>query len=472
VGTRRRVTLVALASAAVVAGLVTAATLALPERPWHAALAPVPTSTADPQEARLRERLGGLAGLVVGDDPRLRACADPGPVPPATGEDQVERVLTQVEAVRELALADPPEVRLYGDAEMTAEVAEVFGDQWDAARLDLDGRTLTALGAIAPGTDLSRLRVDGFARQVSGFHLGGEGLIGLRTGDPEALNPLERVVLAHELEHAVTYTHLGRPDREGDDTEDAGRAWSAVVEGSATATMLQYATAALTPAEQATLHDQLSARADERRLAGYSPYLRAELQFPYVVGVRYICQRWLAGGWDAVADAYRDPPRTTAAVLFPDRHGERPRRPAVLGDPGGGWERVRTTTFGAAELEWLLSAPGGNPNAALDQTRSRVAGWDGGELAVWTDGGATAVGLSLVDRGVVDGSGAPPLCDTIRSWYEAAFPMAVAAGGGARTAFTAGRQDAVLTCQDDEVRLGIAPTTTDAAAIAGEGPAG
>jgi hypothetical protein len=456
-GTRRRVALTAVASVAVAAALAATATLV----PWRQ---PPRTSGLVPvvaDDALLRERLGGLAGLVVGDDPRQQACADPGPVPAVPDPGGVEGVIGSVEAIRGLALADRPEIQLLGDAEMTAQVAEAFGDQWNERRLDLDTRTLTALGAIAPGTDLARLRVDRFASQVSGFHLGDRARIGIRTGDPAALSPLERVVLAHELEHALSYTHLGRPV--GAQTEDAVRAYGAVVEGSATATMLQYATAALTPADQLALRDQLRSRADQRRLAGYSPYLRAELQFPYLVGLRYTCQRWLAGGWDAVAEAYRDPPASTAAVLFPQRHDERPRQPARLGDPGGEWDRVRIASFGAAELEWLLMAPGGNPNAALDGTRQRVAAWDGGELTVWTDGTETAVGLSLVDRGE-----GPPLCGTVRAWYAAAFPMALVVDSSTgRSTFTAGRQDAVLACQGDQVRLAIAPTIFDSAAITG-----
>jgi hypothetical protein len=457
----RRVALVALASAVVAALVATTLLWAPYRRPPPApetAVSPLP----DPEEALLRERLGGLAGLVIGDDPQLQACADPGPVATATATEPVERVIAQVEAVRELTLDDPPEIRLLGDAEMTARVAEAFGDRAEQQRIDLDTRTLTALGAIAPGTDLARLRGEVFAQQVSGYHLGGEGLIGVRTGDPAALSPLERVVLAHELEHALSLAHLGRPADHGDaeETEDASRASAAVVEGSAAATMLQYATAALTPAEQAALHDELLARASAHDLAGYSPYLRAELQFPYVAGLRYTCQRWLHGGWEAVADAYRDPPPSTAAVLFPERHDERPRQPEPLADPSSSWQRVRTSTFGAAELEWLLAAPGGNPGAALDRTRERVAAWDGGEQVVWAGDAGTVVGLALVDRG--EGS---PLCDTVRQWYAAAFPMAHEATHGARATFTAGRQDAVLACPGDQVRLGIGPTTADASAI-------
>jgi hypothetical protein len=462
VRTVRRRALLAVLAAVAVAALAAAVLLSAP---WQRdpSLGQAAVRRLDAERELLRERLGGLAALVIDDDPELRACADRDPVPVPTATDPVEQVIAQVEAVRQLALDDRPEIQLLDDAEMTERVADAFAGRAEEERTDLDARMLAALGAIAPGTDLGRLRGEVFARQVSGYHLGGQGVIAVRNQPPPALSPLERVVLAHELEHALSLAHLGRPadHRDADETEDAALASAAVVEGSAVALMLQYAAGALSPADQAALRDELVARAGEEQLAGYSPYLRAELRFPYVTGLRYICQRWLAGGWEAVADAYRDPPPSTAAVLFPERHGEQPRQPAPLFAPGAGWERARTSSFGAAELEWLLAAPGGDRLAAPADTRERVSAWDGGEVTVWTGEAGTVVGLALVDRGA-----GPSLCDTVRDWYAAAFPAASAAEvAGTGTTFTDIRQDAVLACPGDQVRLGIGPTTADAAAV-------
>lgn len=429
-----------------------------------------PAAEPDP-DAALRGRLGGLANLLFGDDPLLRACADPGrPVPgPTAGSagpdaDPVATVTDQTEALRELTVDQPPAVRLLPDDEMTEQVAESFSGRDDSARIDLDTRMLVALGAIRPGTDLAALRVDAFAEQVSGYHQGEGNVIGIRVGEPGRLSPLERVVLAHEVEHALTYQRLDRPGSGGERrSADARRAASALVEGSASAAMLQYANAVLSPAEQEIMRAELAERAEQQALSRYSPYLLAELRFPYQEGLRYVCQRWLAGGWEAVADAYRDPPATTAEILFPQREGEPPQQPAALSGPGGSWERARTGSFGAAELEWLLAAPGGDLDTGLDRVRERVSGWDGGQLAVWTRQEATAVGLALVDRG----DGAPPLCDTVRQWYAAAFPLAAEQPDGTQVRFDGQRQDAVLACSQTQVRLGIAPTPDEAAAIAG-----
>jgi hypothetical protein len=396
----------------------------------------------------LRERLGGLAALVTDDD-TLADCTgghDPVPSPPTpAGADPVAQVLAATEQIRQLTLDEPVDVQLLDHAEMTDRVTEFFAPRWNDERVDVEHRKLTTLGAVEPDTDLLALRVDTFAAQVSGYFAGGAQEIGVRVDAPTALLPLERVVLAHEFEHALTAENLGRPSTS---SADAARAAAAVVEGSAALTMVMYAESVLTEGERQRLREQLLRRAAAGGLADFSPYLRAELQFPYVEGMRYVCELWRDGGWEAVNDAYQDPPTTTAAVLFPERHGEPPRQPAPLGaPPGDGWERVRETDFGAAQLKWLLAAPGGEPDSALDGPRERAAAWDGGQLVVWSWHEATALGLALVDRG--DG---PPLCDTMRTWHEVAF--------------VDGSQDVVLTCDGDQVRLGIGPTAATASAIA------
>jgi hypothetical protein len=424
------------------------------------------------EDALLRERLGGLAALVTDDDMVDRciavsaseqvAGAPAGADEPTghrgTGTDQVAAVREATERIRELTLGEPVAVRLFDDTSMTDRVTELFARQWPDDRIEVELRKLVALGVVDPDTDLFALRVEAFAEQVSGYFAGGAGEIGVRTTDPAALSPLERVVLSHEFEHALTAAHLDRPQA---GSADAARAQSALVEGSAALTMMIYARMELSEAERVELRQELLARAHADTLAGHSPYLRAQLQFPYVEGLRFVCARWLDGGWAAVDDAYADPPASTAVVMFPDRHGELPRQPATPGTPGDGWERVRDVDFGAAQLEWLLAAPGGDPSRAVDDPRSRAGAWDGGRLVVWSQHEATALALALVDRGE-----GPSLCESVRLWYEAAFPDASTTRVGRGATFAGDSQHAVVTCDGDQVRLGIAPVAAVSAAIA------
>ncbi|MGQ0848390.1 MAG: hypothetical protein ACT4OP_04620 [Actinomycetota bacterium] len=133
----------------------------------------------------------------------------------------------------------------------------------------------------------------------------------------------------------------------------------------------------------------------------------------------FACSLFAAGGWEKVDSAYDRPPTTTAHVLFPELYltGWQPAQPATAGSPGAGWTELRTTNFGAIDLLVLFSAPGDDPSLHLSGARDRVKSWGGGEVAVWTRGDETAVSVSLIDRG----EGPVPLCDSMRTWAEAAF---------------------------------------------------
>jgi hypothetical protein len=193
-------------------------------------------------------------------------------------------------------------------------------------------------------------------------------------------------------------------------------------------------------------------------------YLRAQLEFPYLEGAGFVCELHQGGGWGAVDAAYRDLPTTTAQILFPDRYAARvsaadPRDPGL---PGGRWARARMDSLGAAQLLWLFEAPGGDIARALDDPRRAATAWAGGEIHLYTDGPATAVGVALVE-----GAGAG-LCDAIGRWYRAAFREAGPAPADPGEALTSDgpTQDAVLHCDGADVRLGIAPDLSTARALA------
>jgi hypothetical protein len=422
---------------------------------------PLALSDTDDGTELLREQIGGLAALVLPADPLVRACAAPVPAP-GPEETGVDGVVGATERLRGLSLDEGVDVRLVDHAEMVREVEERFASRADPDRTDVEGRILTALGAIDPGTDLAGLRLDAFAEQVSGMYAGADRLVLVRVEEPGWLSPLEQVVLAHELEHALTHQHLGRPRGQAGD-RDARLASLALVEGSATLLMVQYARTALDEVERDRLHDALLARASGSALAGYTPYLLAELRFPYQDGLRFVCARWLEGGWEAVDAAYDEPPVSSAEILFPDRYGQAPRSPDHLGDLRPPWTQAHTSTFGAAELLWLLEAPGGDPGAGPPDARERVSAWDGGVLELWVHGDEQALGLAVAER--EDDRARPRLCATLGDWYEAAFPDAVRTAAENGAAFSGATQHAKLACPAGEARLGIGPTPDVAAAL-------
>jgi hypothetical protein len=325
---------------------------------------------------------------------------------------------------------------------------------------DAETRVLVALGAIPPGQDIRGLIEEILGEQVLGFYDPEERRIVVGTTDPDLLiTPLARVTLAHELDHALTDQVLGLPDRSseaGSGDEDAALAELALVEGDATLVMQVYAFTSLSAADQAALFNDPAVIGGSAESENIPHYLQKALEFPYLTGLGFACDLVARGGWGAVDNAYKDLPKTSAQVMFPDRY----RAHEGLVDapdpstPGEGWIQAGNYAVGAADLAFLFDAPGGDETEGLSRPTARASDWAGGELRLWTRNADSAVGVSLVERGQ-----GRVLCVSMHQWYLRSFPKDKkgSSGKGEEMTTDGKTQDAVLRCEGKIVRLGIGP---------------
>ena len=376
----------------------------------------------------------------------------------------VEAIARQVEGIRELEFTRDVKPRFLSDREMNERVRELFLEEYTPGIADVEERILTALGAIPPGTDLRALRSEAIGQQVAGFYQPETGELVVRQSGSE-LSAVDRITLAHELDHALTDQVLGipLPDDPELGSEDSSLAALALVEGDATLVMQRYSVT-LGLDEQLGLLDPETIAASEAGLSGFSPYLEQELLFPYEQGLSFVCELYANGGWSAVDRAYDAPPATTAEVLFPERYleGFRAENPTDPGALSGPWRRRATVQLGAANLLWLFSAPGGTEGRpGVEDPLAAARAWSGGELELWVRGPETAVGVSLSER-----PGQERLCVDVAEWYGSSFQgdQETGTAGGAFEA-DGERQDAVVACTEDQVRLGIAPDLRTARAL-------
>jgi hypothetical protein len=417
------------------------------------------------QEA-LEDLLGGLGGA---SDPQGGApldCLAPSEpfsasAPTGSVQQQVAAIARQVEEIRELEFSRPADAEFVSPEETSSRVQDLFREEYTEAIGDAEDRILTALGAIPPDVDIRELRSSIYGQQVAGYYDPETGELVIRQAGPD-LTVNDRIVLAHELDHALTDQALGLPvpDDLRAGHEDADLAATALVEGDATLVMQRYALSL--PLEEqlggfdpSALTEMVEAQADVARLP---PYLAAELTFPYEEGLAFVCDLYAQGGWDAVNAAYDDPPSSSVEILVPDLYRERvqptdPRDPGTLRDP---WRLTARMQLGAAQLLWLFQAPGGDRSRALDDPRAAVEAWGGGELWLWTRGADSAVGLALAERPGGD------LCSAVTEWYGSAFQADRQTGGAGDLVADGTDQDAVVACSDDEVRVGIGPEMTTA----------
>jgi hypothetical protein len=316
--------------------------------------------------------------------------AKPPPAPqPTPIELEIERLSRWVEAERELAFKRPPRVDLHTDEtfEMLYRSAAPLTEE-DREQIETMASMLKAVGLLDADVDVLARGADAIDN-VLGFYDPRSGQLVVRGA---LLTPHSRSVLVHELTHALDDQHFGlhRPEMADGRFEDAA-AFQALVEGDATRVQLAYIDS-LPEAERAAVIEAETDGFDEAVAANTDPqamdYFGA---FPYRDGARFVESLVEAGGNAAVDRAFADPPRTTAAIIVPDRflHGlDGIRLP--LPRPDG--EVVDEGMFGALALYLVLATVVPSESAAI-----AAVSWEGDSYMAWrTQDGRTCVKLRFV----------------------------------------------------------------------------
>ncbi|MDQ1426122.1 MAG: hypothetical protein QOD72_3620, partial [Acidimicrobiaceae bacterium] len=398
---------------------------------------------------------GTLGAVIASTDARclLGAAGDaaltaPRSMPELTGQSpsDVSEIISRVELLRHESVDPDPEVQVLTGNEFDSLVQAQLGPI-PAADIADEKSMLELLGAVPPGYDLAGAYGDA-PSGIAGFYDPSDGVVRVRRRDgSDGLGPIWEVVLAHEVDHAIDDSAFGLPGDLATDV-DSELAATAIGEGDATIAMQLYASTYLgLPAELSALAEA-SAR---NPAAGYPPYLLAQAQFPYVEGARYLCYRYLQGGWNRVDREFLAVPATTYQVMFPERQQAAAVVPSEVGAVPPGWEGTGIESFGAANVMWLLQAPGADATKALPGARDAAGDWRGGAVSVFRHGGSSAVALRLSTA-----SGA--LCAAMSNWYAAMRPGATRSDNGDAVEFTEADHVARVRCVAGEVHVAIGPS--------------
>ncbi|HZV75761.1 MAG TPA: hypothetical protein VFF79_18785 [Conexibacter sp.] len=408
--------------------------------------------------------LGGV-GSTPGAAAHAGAAA---PVTPA----HVALIERRVEGLRGLrfrhavpvAVVSPAQARREGIAEY--DRSEPVGQQRASEEL------LKLLGLLPAGADQRRIEATVFGQQVAGYYDPRRKRLALVRGAG-----LDDVTLAHELTHALEDQHvdLSRLGSAGGD--DEATAQQALVEGTATLVMEQYA--ARWPS-QAPLGDALAGLTQATGGTPLPAYTMRTLIFPYLQGERFVRALRDAdgGGWRLVdvAEAKR-PPVTTAEILEPDRwlRAEQPRPVSLAVAPprSAGWRRLADSTLGEEDLAALL-APQSGPLVARELT----SGWRGGRYALWRRGAlvdphcaapcrARDALLLAVRMGSRAEAGA--LAAAVGAWLRTGLHAHPADGGAAGLWLLPGGSAAVVRARGGQLRVALAPSAPRAQRLAGSG---
>jgi hypothetical protein len=265
-----------------------------------------------------------------------------------------DEVQKDVEALRGWSFKRPIKKELTTVEQMRQYLERQADKSLPAGRLQVVQAFLRTIGLIPANTDLKTTWMTLLEGQVGGFYDTETKTMHLVARD--GLPPFaERIMLAHELTHALDdqYADLDAFTKARQNgTEDLDLAFESVVEGSATALMLQYTTRAV-----------ISGRIDQKALQQYAQqeaersktFLDAPRYFSAMLG-SYICGAlFLARGplmalalapddkaiGDALLAARKDPPQSTEQILHPDKYHKvlapagrhRQYKPVVINEP-------------------------------------------------------------------------------------------------------------------------------------------
>ena len=337
-------------------------------------------------------------------------------------------------ALRELQFRRRVPVTVESPAKLAKRLLAVLAEETDENDLRRQGRAMELLGELPAGSDLPALLNRLQAESVLGFYVPGRPPKGgLYVRSSRGLDPYARIILAHELTHAVTDQRydLTRADRlaAAGGREDELAAYSGLVEGDATFTMQRYLAERLTPAEQANAG--LVAATDRTPIRDAAPaVIRESMLFPFQEGLRFVSILYQQGGWAAVNRAYRDPPTTTEQLLHPERYlrdRDRPQRvtvPDLRGRLGGGWRPGVELSFGELDARLLLQG-----ELAVTAAQTAAAGWDGGRVRTFQRGDKTALVLRTVWDSTAE---ATQFCGAMRGWATGRFGARAPARGARR----------------------------------------
>jgi len=270
-----------------------------------------------------------------------------------------------------------------------AIIAQIARDHSDE-ELRIGGESGAMTGLYPPDIDLKRQTVDLLREEMIGFYNPDTmQMVIVQVPDNHTTSEVTRfgpgltsMVLAHELTHALQDQHFNieKMLQQVKDNDDQTLALKCVAEGDATLAGFGYVSGGLTStnvdlmvSRLATLPSTAAAKEHTIPLAVTIPML-----FQYSSGSHFVAEAWRRGGWRAVDQLYRDPPRSSQQIMQPELYFDHPTPPVHIELVGyenllSDWKKVDDDTYGELLLKLILqhNLP---PHAAAFATLERWAG--------------------------------------------------------------------------------------------------
>jgi len=246
---------------------------------------------------------------------------------------QADLILQQMSELTGLPIKSSLKKQIISRAEVEKYLAENLRVEMTPQEIHIQEATLRAFGLVSPDFDLEKFLISFYTEQAAGFYDPHRKIMFIADWvEPD----MQRLVLAHELTHALQdqnfdlekFLKAVRPD------DDASNARQAVVEGHATAAMIQQLIAPMKLEDMPSL-EPLMAPVIQQQLEEFPAFNRApfffrlQALFPYIEGMGFMQRGLQAGGWKRLNSLFNDPPKTTREIFEPQAYFEKQPVPKV-----------------------------------------------------------------------------------------------------------------------------------------------
>ncbi len=329
---------------------------------------------------------------LVAENDRLREVLDKHQKAAAleANKGQREAVEKQVTEIRGLEFKEPVDYQVLNRKEIKATISGKLAEVFSVEEFRHMADAMAAIGLLPANYPLRGKYIDLLGEQVAAFYDQHQHKL-VMYEDATLDNAQNRVVLAHELTHALQDQHFGlkKLPLEIKTNDDRASAASALVEGDATLVMSEFM---LKNMSKQMFKDSMVASFTQnmKQLETAPRFLREMLVFPYLRGQEFCAAIYGLGGYEAVSAAYAQPPTSTAQILHPQKYLATPREEPieitwadtkVKGEAPIGDNVVGEMGTRILFTEWLDAATGEKAGAGWRGDRYLYFG--GGEALIW-----------------------------------------------------------------------------------------
>jgi hypothetical protein len=302
--------------------------------------------------------------------------------------DQIQSEVIKIRGLH--PTADIPRALLTPD-QLSQNVIDDFLVDYTPEDANKDAILLFTIGLLPEEFNLISFYEDLYSEQIAGYYDDETKEMYIVSGS--GFNGPEKMTYSHEFTHILQDQNydlengLKLNDEACKEDSERCAAISSLIEGDASLTEYKWYFQYSTDQDQADV--QTFYEIYKSPVYDSSPeYMKEDFLFPYSAGQEFVQVLYDQGGWQAVNNAYINPPVSTEQIMHPSRYPEdtpvKVELPDLTSDLGEGWEQIDADVMG----EWytyLILAKGHQVDTQLDEETARKAaeGWGGDAFQIY-----------------------------------------------------------------------------------------